>query len=49
MKPEIAYLVNEAPAFEDEEEWVFYPEGKKPSSYYKKVKRIVYWEIGNED
>lgn len=47
MKPEIAYLVDESNPFEYED---FYSESEKPySSRYKKVKRIVYWEIGNED
>jgi hypothetical protein len=51
MKPKIAYLIDESIGWEDPS-WKFYTENEVPYKDYREpgtVKRIVYWEVENDE
>jgi len=54
MKPKIAYLIDEGSHWDEGPNWVFYQEVDAPYSNIEhaskeRVKRIVYWEIEEEN
>lgn len=54
MKPKIAYLIDENQGWDNEPDWKFYLENDVPTwkiehAHKKTYKRIVYWEIEEEN
>ena len=56
MLPKIAYLVDENAGWDEDPSWKFYTEKDVPeyiisSRWHRdgRIKRIVYWEIENDD